>query len=284
MKAKKCGKASIVKTLFGKTKDGQEVHQYRLTGAGGVVMDVIDYGAHVVRLFTPDRDGKTEDITLGFNDVKGYEDIEPYFAALIGRFGNRIANGKFTLDGQTYSLPLNNTNAGISCSLHGGKFGFNNYVWATEPFQDGDNVGLKMKITSPDGDQGYPGKLDVTVTYTLKANNTWRVDYEAVTDKATPINLTQHIFFNLKGEGNGNILDHELTLNADHITPVTAGLIPTGKLMAVKGTPFDFTSPWLIGDRINQKKQRADQELRRVRHQLCAQQPERDARPGRLPV
>ena len=254
MKATKGQKASIEKSSFGKTKDGREVTMYRLNGAGGIVMDVIDYGAHVVRLLTPDRDGKLEDITLGFNDVQGYEDIEPYFGALIGRYGNRIANGKFTLDGKTYELPLNNEPGGIKCSLHGGIVAFNNYIWNTEPFQDGDTIGLKMKITSPDGDQGYPGKLDVTVTYTLKPENVWRVDYEASTDKATPINLTQHIFFNLKGEGNGTILDHELLLNADKITPVDKSLIPTGQYMAVKGTPFDFTVPWLIGDRIDMKE------------------------------
>ncbi|MBQ7189156.1 MAG: galactose mutarotase [Kiritimatiellae bacterium] len=251
---KKTGKASVEKSFFGKTKKGEDVHKYRMIGAGGVVMEVIDYGAHVVSLLTPDRDGKLADITLGFNDVAGYEDIEPYFAGLIGRFGNRIANGKFTLDGKTYTLPLNNEPGGIKCSLHGGIVGFNDYVWATEPFQDGDTVGLKMKITSPDGDQGYPGKLDVTVTYTLKPDNVWRVDYEAVTDKATPVNLTQHIFFNLKGEGEGTILDHELMINADKVTPVNAGLIPTGQYMNVKGTPFDFTVPWEIGDRINTKE------------------------------
>ena len=251
---KKTGKASVEKSFFGKTKKGEDVHKYRLIGAGGVVMEVIDYGAHVVSLLTPDRNGKLADITLGFNDVAGYEDIEPYFAGLIGRFGNRIANGKFTLDGKTYTLPLNNEPGGIKCSLHGGIVGFNDYVWVTEPFQNGDTVGLKMKITSPDGDQGYPGKLDVTVTYTLKPDNVWRVDYEAVTDKATPVNLTQHIFFNLKGEGEGTILDHELMINADKVTPVNAGLIPTGQYMNVKGTPFDFTVPWEIGDRINTKE------------------------------
>ncbi len=242
---------SVVVKPFGKTKDGQLVHQYTLTGAGGVVMDVIDYGGKVVRLFTPDRSGKTTDITLGFNDVAGYEKIDPYFGSLIGRYGNRIAHGKFTLDGVTYSLPINNAPGDIPCSLHGGAKGFDAVVWHSEPLSEGRNVGVKFSMTSPDGDQGYPGKLDVTVCYWLTPENVWRIEYGAVTDKATPINLTQHLYFNFKGEAEGTILDHELTIFADSITPVNKGLIPTGQLMSVKGTPFDFTTPWQIGARIN---------------------------------
>lgn len=242
---------SVVVKPFGKTKDGQLVQQYTLTGAGGVVMDVIDYGGKVVRLYTPDRAGAKTDITLGFNNVAGYETQDPYFGSLIGRYGNRIAGGKFKLDGQEYALPLNNTNAGISCSLHGGTKGFDAHVWHSEPLSEGRNVGIKFTHSSPDGDQGYPGKLDVTVCYWLTPDNVWRIEYEAVTDKATPVNLTQHLYFNFKGEAEGTILDHELTLFADHMTPVTKALIPTGKIMPVKGTPFDFTVPWAIGARIN---------------------------------
>mgnify|MGYP001428698466 CR=1 FL=1 len=250
-KMSKGSEPSVVITPFGKTKDGQLVHQYRLTGAGGVIMDVIDYGGKVVRLWTPDRAGKLADITLGFNDVAGYETYDPYFGSLIGRYGNRIANGKFTLDGVTYTLPTNNAPGGIPCSLHGGTRGFDAYVWHSEPLSEGGSVGVKLTMTSPDGDQGYPGKLDVTVCYWLTPDNVWRIEYEAVTDKPTPVNLTQHLYFNFKGEAEGTILDHELTLFADHITPVNKGLIPTGELKAVKGTPFDFTTPWEIGARIH---------------------------------
>jgi len=241
---------SVVVKPFGKTKDGQLVQQYTLTGAGGVVMDVIDYGGKVVRLFTPDRTGAKTDITLGFNEVAGYETHDPYFGSLIGRYGNRIAKGTFTLDGVTYRLPINNEPGGLPCSLHGGKRGFDAYVWHSEPLSEGRSVGVKFWMTSPDGDQGYPGKLDVTVCYWLTPENVWRIEYEAVTDKATPINLTQHLYFNFKGEAEGTILDHELTLFADRMTPVDKGLIPTGEVVPVKGTPFDFTTPWPIGARI----------------------------------
>jgi aldose 1-epimerase len=236
---------------FGTTRDGQEVKMYTLAGAGGVVMDVIDYGGAVVRLYTPDRDGKLTDITLGFNSVREYEDHDAYFGAIIGRYTNRIAGGKFTLDGKTYQLPLNNNPGGIPCSLHGGAKGFDRYVWNSQPFRRGDAVGLMLTMTSPDGDQGYPGNLSVTVKYLLTADNVWRIEYEAVTDKATPVNLTQHVFFNFKGEAQGNILDHELTIFGDRITVVDAGLVPNGVLADVKGSAFDFTTPHIIGDRIN---------------------------------
>lgn len=241
---------SVVIKPFGKTKDGQLVQQYTLKGAGGVQMDVIDYGGKVVRLYTPDRNGGMADITTGFNDVAGYEKIDKYFGSLIGRYGNRIAQGRFVLDGKTYTLPCNNEPGGLPCSLHGGTTGFDAKVWHAEPLSDGATVGLKLTLVSPDGDQGYPGTVTVNVTYWLTPDNVWRIEYEATTDKATPINLTQHIYFNLKGEAQGDILDHELTLFADAITPVNKGLIPTGKLMSVKGTPFDFTTPHTIGSRI----------------------------------
>ena len=241
---------SVVIKPFGKTKDGQLVQHYTLKGAGGVQMDVIDYGGKVVRLYTPDRNGGMEDITTGFNDVAGYENIDKYFGSLIGRYGNRIAQGRFVLDGKTYTLPCNNEPGGLPCSLHGGTTGFDAKVWHAEPLSDGATVGLKLTLVSPDGDQGYPGTVTVSVTYWLTPDNVWRIEYEATTDKATPINLTQHIYFNLKGEAKGDILDHELTLFADAITPVNKGLIPTGKLMPVKGTPFDFTTPHTIGSRI----------------------------------
>jgi aldose 1-epimerase len=251
--------ASVIVEPFGKTKDGQLVHLYTVRGAGGVVMNVIDYGGRVVRLLTPDRQGKLEDITLGFNTVKEYEVFPgPYFGALIGRYGNRIAKGQFTLDGTIYTLPTNNAPAGVPCSLHGGDNGFDARVWHVEPLTEGETVGLKLSLTSPDGDQGYPGMLTVEVTYWLTPDNVWKIEYQATTDKATPVNLTQHLYFNLKGQGAGDILDHELTLFADKMTPVDKGLIPTGKLTSVKGTPFDFTTPHLIGERINVKNEQLD--------------------------
>ena len=236
---------------FGKTADGQDVKMYRLAGAGGVVMDVLDYGGTVVRLYTPDRNGKLTDITLGFNTVAEYEAHDSYFGALIGRYCNRIAKGKFTLDGRTYQLPLNNNPGGLPCSLHGGKKGFDRHVWKVEPFKRGESVGLKLTMTSPNGDQGYPGKLDVVVKYVLTPENVWRIEYEAVTDKPTPVNLTQHVFFNFKGEAQGTILDHELTILGDKITVVDAGLIPNGVLADVAGSAFDFTTPHKIGERID---------------------------------
>jgi len=241
---------SVTVKPFGMTKDGEAVHLYTLTGAGGVVMDVIDLGGKVVRLYAPDRDGKLADITLGFNDVAGYERHDRFFGSLVGRYANRIANGTFALDGNVYRLPINNEPGGLPCSLHGGLRGFEAYIWKTEPLKEGRNVGLRMTMTSPDGDQGYPGTLKVTVTYWLTADNTWRIAYQAKTDKPTPVNLTQHVYFNLKGEGAGDILDHELTLFADRMTPVNKGLIPTGVIVPVAGTPFDFTSPRRIGESI----------------------------------
>jgi aldose 1-epimerase len=214
---------SVVVKPFGQTQDGQLTRQHTLTGAGGVVMDIIDYGGKVVRLFTPDRNEKMTDITFGFNDVAGYETHDKYFGPLIGRYGNRIANGKFVLDKVTHTLPTNNASGGIPCSLHGGDKGFDAYVWHSEPLSEAKSVGVKFMMTSPDGDQGYPGKLDVTVCYWLRPNNVWRIEYEAVMDKPTPVNLTQHLYFNFKGEGEGTILDHELTIFANHFTPVNKG-------------------------------------------------------------
>lgn len=242
-------KPSVAVSSFGKTKDGQKTKLYRLEGAGGVVLEATDFGARIVRLLAPDRDGRTDDIVLGFPDVSGYENLDRYFGATIGRCGNRIASGKFTLDGKSYSLPLNNDPGGIPCSLHGGD-GFDSRVWASETLKRGEDVGVRFTLTSEDGDQGYPGKVDATVTYWLTASNIWRIEYEAVTDKATPVNMTNHVYFNLKGEGNGTILDHFLTVFSDKIAAVDKGLIPTGQFIPVRGTPFDFTVPSLIGSRI----------------------------------
>lgn len=221
-------------------------------------MEVLDYGGHVQALYTPDREGQYADITLGFEEVRGYEEVEPYFGALIGRFANRVANGRFSLDGKEYQLPLNNFPDGCPCCLHGGNFAFQDYLWEAEPFQDGDTVGVVLQCASPAGDQGFPGTLQVKVVYSLTPENLWRVDFEANSDAVTPVNFTQHIFFNLRGEGNGDILGHRLRLNADFFTPVAPGLIPTGEIRPVVGTPFDFTSLREIGARIDA----ADEQLR----------------------
>lgn len=232
---------------FGTTKYGEEAKLYTLEGKGGVKMEVTDWGGRVVRLYTPDRDGKLEDITIGFDSPAGYEQTDRYFGALIGRVGNRIAAGKFSLDGKDYTLALNNAPGDIKCNLHGGDRGWDSHLWKTTPFENGDDVGLVFEFTSPDGDEGFPGTVNVKVVYTLTKDNVWRIDYEAVTDKATPINLTQHLYFNFKGEGGGTIRDHLLEIASDVTTPVDAGLIPYGTLAAVAGTPFDFTKPTPIG-------------------------------------
>ena len=252
------GKSSIQCEPFGQTRDGRAVMRYRLNGAGGMKMDVLSYGGIVQRLYVPDRAGRLDDITTGFLDLSGYEELQPYFGALVGRYANRISNGRFTLEGKKYRLPLNNAPGGVPCSLHGGERAFHNSVWKTEPFQAGDSIGLKLRLESPDGDQGYPGKLRILVTYTLTPKNAWQVDYEAECDRTTPVNFTQHVFFNLKGQGTGDILDHKLELYADAFTPVTQGLIPTGEIRPVAGTPFDFRELHAIGDRIEE----TDQQLR----------------------
>ena len=185
--------------------------------------------------------------------VAGYETVDPYFGSIIGRYGNRIANGLFVIDGVTYRLPTNNEPGGIPCCLHGGAAGWDTKIWDAVPFQNGDTVGVVFTTTSPDGDQGFPGKVEAKVTYTLTPENVWRIEYEAVPDKKTPINLTQHIYFNFNGEAEGTILDHELTLCCDKMTPVDAGLIPTGEITPVAGTPFDFTTPHKIGERVDTK-------------------------------
>ena len=251
-------KAEIAGKPFAKTKNGKGVNLYALRGAGGVTLEVINYGGKIVRLLLPDRDGKVADCTTGFNDVSGYETVDPYFGSLIGRYGNRIAYGKFTLDGQEYTLPQNNEPGGLPCCLHGGTTGWDAAIWQAVPFQEGETVGIILTHTSPDGDQGFPGKVNVKVTYTLTPENVWRIEYEATTDKPTPINLTQHTYFNFHGEAEGTILDHELTLFADKMTTVDKGLIPTGAIASVFGTPFDFTTPHIIGERIEDKNEQLE--------------------------
>ena len=228
------GKPSYKVSGFGTTKYGEKARKFTLNGAGGVVLEVTDYGGKVVRLFTPDAKGKLKDIVVGFDSPAGWDNGDPYWGALIGRYGNRIAKGQFKMDGKTYKLPaLNNAPAGIGCNLHGGARGWDAYVWAAKPFVKGDNVGVVFTHTSPDGDEGFPGRVEVKVTYTLTAKNVWRVDYEAVPDKTTPINMTQHVYFNFKGESGGTIEDHILKIPASKVTPTDAGQIPTGKIAKV---------------------------------------------------
>jgi aldose 1-epimerase len=240
-------KASVAKSPFGALPDGTAVDLYTLTNAGGVEARVITYGGIIVSLKVPDRAGKLDDVVLGMDTLEGYLKGVPYFGAIVGRYGNRIANARFTIDGQTYKLAVNNGKN----ALHGGVKGFDKAVWKAEPFERAGEVGLVLSHMSPDGDEGYPGALTVKITYTLTDRNELAFDYEATTDKPTPVNLTQHSYFNLAGAGTGDILGHELTLNADRYTPVDAGLIPTGELAPVESTPFDFRTSTAIGARID---------------------------------
>ena len=243
--------ASITLQSFGRTTDGTPVELYTLKNANGLQADITNYGGIVVRLLTPDRLGNLGDIVLGYNSVDDYIAETPYFGALIGRYGNRIAGGTFTLNGKTYTLATNNDPGDIPCHLHGGIRGFDKVVWSAEPSIVDGEATLTLHYLSVDGEEGYPGNLKVKVTYTLTNDNALRIDYDATTDKATPVNLTNHSYFNLKGEGDGDILGHVLMFTADRYTPVNIGLIPTGQLAPVAGTAFDFTTPHAIGERVD---------------------------------
>jgi aldose 1-epimerase len=236
--------AAIQRAPFGTLPGGEPVEVFTLTNANGIELKAIGYGGIITSLKVPDRAGKLDDIVLGFDRLDDYLKEHPFFGAIIGRYGNRIAKGQFTLDGQTYKLATNNG----PNHLHGGTKGFDKVPWKVEPA--GKNA-LTFSRVSADGEEGYPGNLRVQVTYTLTDKNELQVDYLATTDKATPVNLTQHSYFNLAGQASGDILGHQLMLNADRYTPVDETLIPTGKLAPVAGTPFDFTKPTAIGARIN---------------------------------
>jgi aldose 1-epimerase len=229
---------------FGRTAEGQEVTAFTLTNDSGVTFRAITYGGLIVSLTTPDRSGASADIVLGYDGLQGYLKKPQFFGALVGRYANRIANGQFTLEGRTYSLVRNNG----ANHLHGGTKGFDKVLWHGTPVADGTAVALSR--TSPDGEEGYPGDLSVTVTYALTDANELIIDYHATTSKPTHVNLTQHTYFNLSGEGSGDVLDHELTINADRYTPVDATQIPTGEIAGVAGTPFDFRRATRIGARI----------------------------------
>jgi aldose 1-epimerase len=236
---------SIEKRDFGKLSDGTPIFEYMLTNAKDMSVGIINYGGIITSINVPDRDGNVDNVVLGFRNIDDYETKNPYFGTITGRYANRIANAKFTLDGEEYQLAANNgPNA-----LHGGEKGLDKRVWEVKEVPGDTSVGLELAYLSPDGEEGYPGNLDVKVLYTLTDDNELRIDYTATTDKPTVVNLTSHSYFNLAGDGSGTALDQKLTLNADSYTPVDATLIPTG-IEPVDGTPFDFRQPTRIGDRI----------------------------------
>jgi aldose 1-epimerase len=241
-------KAGVEKIDYGKTREGVPIEQYILRNAHGMVIKVITYGATLTDVRVPDRDGKMASVVLGFDSLDGYLGTEPYFGATVGRVANRIAAGRFDLNGRTYTLATNNG----PNHLHGGLRGFDKVVWHAALHPSGGEPSVTFEYLSRDGEEGYPGNLSVSVTYTLTSQNEIKLDYSATTDKTTPLNLTNHAYFNLAGEGAGTILDHELTIAADQFTPVDAGLIPTGQVVPVGGTPMDFTTPIRVGARITQ--------------------------------
>ncbi len=235
---------------FGRLADGSEVAAYRLSVATGAAMTVLNYGGIVHDLLIPDCSGGLRNVVLGLPTLEDYL-CEPYFGPIIGRVANRIADGRFTLDGKTYQLACNNAPGGLECCLHGGKRGFNAYLWDISPFEDAHCVGVVLKRISPDGEENFPGNVDVTVKYTLTDDLIWRIEYRAVSDSRTPINLTQHAIFQLHyGDGNA-MLNHSLKVYASYFAPVNKGLIPTGTFAPVEGTPFDFRTARLVGERIN---------------------------------
>ena len=249
-----CARGTPRPQAFGMTHRGEAVSLYTLKNAHGMEAKVLDYGGIILSLRVPDRNGRLDDVVLGFDSLGDYERGSPYFGAIIGRYGNRIARGRFTLDGRTSTLATNNG----PNHLHGGVRGFDKVVWTAAQFERGDSVGLVLNYTSPDGEEGYPGTLRATVTYTLTGKNELIFDYQATTDRPTPVNLTQHSYFNLAGDGKGDILGHLVTLNADRFTPVDSTLIPSGEIKSVAGTPFDFRTSAAIGARID----RNDEQLR----------------------
>jgi aldose 1-epimerase len=239
------GRPSISSEPWGRTAEGA-VDRWTLTNGRGMRIRILTYGGILQSIEVPDRRGRVANVTLGFDNLADYVAKSPYFGSITGRYANRIAGGRFTLDGVRYQLPINND----PNSLHGGTVGFDKHIWTATPFRHRGSVGLVMRFTSPDGDQGYPGTLATTVTYTLTPGGALRMDYRATTDEPTIVNLTNHAYWNLQGEGTGSIEDHELTIRARRYTPVDATLIPTGELAGVSGTPMDFRRGTAVGERI----------------------------------
>ena len=240
-------KKTMKKEPFGKTEDGQAVDLYTLSNKNGMEAAITNFGGIVVSLKVPDKTGKSDDVVLGYDQLDGYLTNKAYFGAIIGRYGNRIAHGKFVLNGTTYNIPKNDGDN----ALHGGLKGFNKRVWTAKDVSDAKGQALELTYLSKDGEEGFPGSLSCKVVYTLTDQNELRIDYSATTDKDTVVNLTNHTYFNLAGQGTSDILGHELMIRAERFTPVDATLIPTGELKVVTGTPFDFTKATAIGARIN---------------------------------
>lgn len=248
--------SAVVKSSFGKMPDGTAVDLYTLTNSKGTELKITNYGATITSLKVADKQGNMADVVLGFDSLQGYlQQGVPYFGSIVGRYGNRIANAKFTLDGQTYQLAANDG----PNHLHGGTKGYDKVVWEAEEVDSGEGASLKLHYLSKDGEEGYPGNLNIDVTYTLTDEDELKIDYKATTDKATIVNLTNHAYFNLSGNLGESILDHKVMINADRFVPVDKTLIPTGELKPVAGTPFDFTSPTALGKRIDA----ADEQLTR---------------------
>ena len=243
---KSTNKMKIESEVFGNV-DGKEVRLFTLENNKGMIVSITNYGALITAVFTPDKNGDMADVVLGFDNLKSYVDGHPSFGSLVGRYGNRIAKGKFELDGEKYTLAINNGEN----HLHGGIIGFDKKVWDADPFQKDNEVGLKLHYMSPDMEEGYPGNLDVHVTYTLTEDNELKIDYLASTDKATPINLTSHSYFNLTGVQE-NIMDHKIMINADRYVAIDETLIPTGELPLCHNTAMDFKEMQTIGSRFDQ--------------------------------
>ncbi|MFF5257744.1 aldose epimerase family protein [Actinomadura viridis] len=247
------GRPQITREPFGALADGTRIDRYTLSNGRGMRVRVLTYGGIVQSLDVPDRTGRPGNVALGFGSLSGYlsdayAKANPYFGAIIGRYGNRIGGARFTLDGREYRLPANDG----PNSLHGGAEGFDKRVWQAEPVQGDGTVGLRLTRTSPSGEEGYPGTLKTTVTYTVTPRDELRIGYRATTDEPTVVNLTNHTYFNLAGEGSGDVYGHRLQIDASRYTPVDSTLIPTGEVAAVRGTPLDFTRPQAIGDRIRE--------------------------------
>jgi len=240
-------KMNLKKEIFGEV-DGKKVFQYTLTNENEMMVKILNYGGIVTHLFVPDKKGRLADVVLGYDSLKGYLEDTPYFGAIVGRYGNRIAGGKFKINDEEYQLPLNDG----ANSLHGGIKGFDKMVWNADDFIYPDSAGVVLSYLSKDGEEGFPGNLDLKVTYTLTNDNELKIEYTASTDKDTIANLTHHSYFNLKGQGEGNVLDHQMQIIADRYVPVDETLIPTGELKELKHSPMDFTTPHAIGERIEQ--------------------------------
>ncbi|XP_069118426.1 galactose mutarotase-like [Argopecten irradians] len=235
--------SSITKDIFGKTKDGNDVHRYTFTNKNKITIRVLDYGCIITDILVPDKNGEVKDISLGFDDMEGYLTRSPYCGAVCGRVANRIAKGKFSMDGQDFQLALNDV--ANSCFLHGGVTGFDKVIWDTTVNDDR----LILRYVSADNEEGFPGEVNTTVSYQLSDDNVFSIEYTATTTKATPINLTSHAYFNLAGQGTANLDGHVLQILADHHTPMTAHHIPTGEIAPVSGTPVDFRKPVSLSDK-----------------------------------